>query len=184
MENNPPIARTDLSKNVRSAAVTDLHHVFIDLASKAYANEKAIARAMPALKGYTESEALKAFVAQREISAAEDLVHLGYVFYMMGEEPKASGSSEIDFMLVEAKRSYRQFGNLAIADVAMASRLLLHAYFDRALYLTLRSLAQTLGKNDVFTRLHGICQAKTVVCESLTAIIQASELEILEPYSE
>lgn len=144
-------SKSKKGKNVGAGAGDSLlQELFLDSIKDIYYAEKAIAKTLPRMKKAATSDTLKNAFDEHLVVTKEQIARLEQVFELLGEKAKGKKCEAIEGLIKEGE------GIIEDTDQGTATRdvgLILAAqkveHYEIASYGGLRTLAVTLGNNEV-----------------------------------
>lgn len=157
--------------------MTTLHDIQVRQLSCAYAAEKIVAGALPAIEDAATSERLKRILRKHVKESVHHVRKLELVFKHFGAEPGSLSNNISSGLIAEAEQMVEAFGGTAVIDAALICSMQKIEHHEIAVYGCLREWSELLGNEAATAILSEILEEKKTANESLTQLARACSNE-------
>lgn len=139
-----------------------------------YSAEKMIVEAMPMMIEAASSQQLKQKFQQHLEESQNQIKRLEEVFQMLDREPEAEKCDGMAGILKEGEKMIKAQGEPNTKDAALISAAQKVEHYEISSYGTLRTLAQTLGRQKVAEKLQSILSEESRTDKLLSDLAERS----------
>jgi len=147
-----------------------LKNLLIEELQDIYYAEKQLVKALPKMAKAAQNKDLKAGITAHLAETKEQVARLEQAFKLLGEKPKAKTCHAMDGLLEEGAEALSEKEASAVRDAQIIGSAQRIEHYEMAAYGTARSLAATLGEDEVVELLQLTLDEEGAADEKLTAI--------------
>jgi ferritin-like metal-binding protein YciE len=153
--------------------IQDLQSLFVDELKDAYDFEHQILEALPKMAESAHDPELKKAFRQHLEQTRGQVQQLEKVFHALGEQPQRKTCKGMKGLMKEGQEVLRARGDEAAVDAALVGAAQRVEHYEMAAYGTLRSFAETLGRDQEAKVLQQILDQESKADERLSAIAES-----------
>jgi ferritin-like metal-binding protein YciE len=150
-----------------------LHEVMLDEIKDVYNAEKQLTKALPRMAKNATNPKLKEAFQSHLAETQGQIQTLEEVFELLGVAPKGKHCDGIAGIIEEGKAILEEDLDSETLDAALIAAGNRAEHYEIAAYGSLVAWAETLGLDDVASKLHGILKQEKAADEKLTKLAEA-----------
>lgn len=147
-----------------------LKNLLIEEIQDLYDAEKNLVKALPKMAKAAQNENLKTGLTEHLEETKEHVARLDRVFKLLGEKAKAKSCPAMKGLIEEGSEALEDKDASALRDAQIIGSAQRIEHYEMAAYGTARSLAETLGEDDVAELLQATLDEEGAANEKLTTI--------------
>lgn len=147
-----------------------LKNLLIEEIQDLYDAEKNLVKALPKMAKAAQNENLKTGLTEHLEETKEHVARLDRVFKLLGEKTKAKPCPAMKGLIEEVSEALEDKDASALRDAQIIGSAQRIEHYEMAAYGTARSLAETLGEDDVAELLQTTLDEEGAANEKLTTI--------------
>lgn len=147
-----------------------LKNLLIEEIQDLYDAEKNLVKALPKMAKAAQNDNLKTGLTEHLEETREHVARLDRVFKLLGEKAKAKPCPAMKGLIEEGSEAFEEKDASALRDAQIIGSAQRIEHYEMAAYGTARSLAETLGEDDVAELLQATLDEEGAANEKLTTI--------------
>jgi ferritin-like metal-binding protein YciE len=151
-------------------SVASLKHLLIEELQDLYDAEKRLVKAIPKMAKAAQDKDLKSGLTAHLDETKEHVVRLERAFKLLGEKAKAKPCPAMNGLIEEGSEALQDKDASALRDAQIIGSAQRIEHYEMAAYGTARSLAETLGEDDVAGLLQTTLEEEGEADKALTRV--------------